>query len=103
MGMLLFLPVYRNENDTLKKCFQSKNLFFKVLKTVSVLAYGDEYFIKFPQNVHCETILDKIMHFIHIIGCLKQLLELKVAQLLGGLLELEGFSLCISLKQSYPF
>lgn len=39
--MLLFLPVNRNENDALKKCSQSKNFSFKVLKTVTVLAYGD--------------------------------------------------------------
>lgn len=91
MGMH-FLPFNRNENDALKKCSQSKSFSFKVLKTMSVLAYGDEYFIKFSWNVHCETILDKIVHFIYIIGCLKQLLELKVARLLGGLLELWGFA-----------
>lgn len=62
MGMH-FLPFNRNENDALKKCSQSKSFSFKVLKTMSVLAYGDEYFIKFSWNVHCETILDKIVHF----------------------------------------
>lgn len=44
---------------------------------MSLLAYGDDYFIKFSRNVHCETILDKIVHFSHKIGCLKTITRVK--------------------------